>query len=381
MAKLKREKVLNEDGIYYGSIPNHYDILVSMRIGDRQLQRKKKKVKNLTAARKFRDDFLADLEKLKSATNGGDIYWSQALQQYFKKLEALMKANEMSLATYQTRSTTLTAHTATWNNMKLSEIHQEWIRIFFADNFQTQTLETKKNVLKFIRQVFEHQIRIGNKTLRFNPTNDIKFKKQIHKKPETFSKAEIEKIIHHAHAIQSDWAPIYYVAYQIGARSGELFALKWSDVDWNNKTITIRKSYCWKSKEEKEPKNSKERTLPLNEPTLKYLSDLKTRSNSIYILPHLSAWKKGRAAQILNSVKQTLGITGKTNFHSIRSTFITQLLIDDVPPIKVMEMAGHQDFKTTMIYVRSIAKELKGATDKLGLEINLDNVLPLKKNA
>lgn len=46
-----------------------------------------------------------------------------------------------------------------------------------------------------------------------------------------------------------------------------------------------------------------------------------------------------------------------------------------------MELAGHSDFKTTMIYVRSVAKELKGTTDTLDFEIKTDNIVPMKKNA
>ena len=262
----------------------------------------------------------------------------------------------------------------------ISDLHQEFIRQSLDQQFNTQLIATRKNVLKFVKQVFNFQISLGNRTLRFNPTVGIRYKKQFHKKPETISKVDIEKIIEYTHEIENEWASIFFLAYQLGARSGELYALKWADVDWTNKNITISKSYCWKSKLEKEPKNSKDRTLPLNPSVFNYLTDLKQTTSSEYILPHLPAWQKGQAAKILRSIQDTLKIP-KTNFHSIRSTFITQLLLNDVPPIKVMALAGHQDFKTTMIYVRSVAKELKGTTDILNFSPMAVKILDTKKSA
>ncbi|GEM_PF-3199182 len=389
---LKREKLYGQDGIYYDRPKGNdvFNIVVSMRIGNKQVQRKRNGVAGMTVARQVRKQLIKELEKLKGETHLGDIYWSQAVEQYLKHLEAMLKTGEMTLSTFNTRKSSLEFHTKSWNSKKLSEIHQHWIRLFFTEHFKDdpRSLPTKSNLLKFIKQVFNHQIALGNKTLVINPTVGFRLNKTNKQKPETFSKDEIEKIIRYAHEIKSAWASIYYLAYQLGARSGELFGLEWKNVDWVNETITIARSYCWKLGDYKPTKNNESRTLPLNEPTLKYLKDLKSKTNTENILPHLSAWKKGQAAQILKSVMVKTGViteqeksTDKRNFHSIRSTFITRLLIEDEPPIKVMELAGHKDFKTTQIYVRSIGKELKGTTDKLGFEIDPNNVVPIKKQA
>lgn len=391
---LKREKLFGQDGIYYdrskGS--NTFDIVVSMRIGKRQIQRKRNGVVGVGNARQVRKELIQELEKLKGETHLGDIFWSQAVEQYLKHLEAMLITGEMTLSTFKTRESSLETHTKSWNSKKLSELHQHWIRLFFAEHFKDEkdkrALATKKNLLKFIKQVFNHQIALGNKTLVINPTVGFRLNKSDKQKPETFSKDEIEKIIRYAHEVKSPWAAIYYLGYQLGARSGELFGLEWKNVNWVNETITIARSYCWKLGDYKSTKNSESRTLPLNQPTIKYLKDLKSKSNEDNILPHLSAWKKGQAAQILRSVMvKTKIITeeemdkDKRNFHSIRSTFITRLLLEDEPPIKVMELSGHKDFKTTQIYVRSVGKELKGTTDKLGFEIAPNNIVPMKKQA
>lgn len=372
-----------ERGLYYNlKHSSNFDVLVSLRIGDKQIQRKKKDISFITEARKIRDKFIVELEGMKAEANRGDMFWSKALEIYFKHLEDLKDTNEMSESTYITRITTLTAHTKNWATMKLSDFHQTFIRQFIFENLKDKTPETKKNILKFIRQVFQHQISIGNIILRFNPASGIRAGKTKTIKPETISKIDMEKIIQHTHEQKSEWASVYYLAYQLGCRSGELYALKWSDVNWSEKNITVGKSYCWKSEKEKMPKNDKFRMLPLNTDCCDYLKNLKSNSvnENIFILPRIPAWKQGRAAELLASFQGRLGID-KTNFHSIRSTFITQLLLNDVAPVKVMELAGHADFKTTAIYLRSVAKELKGTTDSISLKIDTTNLISLKKPA
>ncbi len=102
------------------------------------------------------------MEKLKSETQLGDIYWSQAVDQYLKHLEAMLITDEMTLSNFKTRTSSLETHTKFWNSKKLSELHQHWIRLFFAEQFKDEkdkrALATKTNLLKFIKQVFNHQI-------------------------------------------------------------------------------------------------------------------------------------------------------------------------------------------------------------------------------
>lgn len=355
-----------EDCIYYNlKHQSHFDVLVSMRIGNKQIQRKKKNFKFIGDARRCRDNFIEELESIKAENNRGDMFWSQALEIYLKEQKEMKDREEISDSTLLTRESTLRAHTESWSSMRLSDFHQSFIKDFIFKKLKDKSPETKKNILKFIRQVFNYQISLGNKTLKFNPASGFSAGKTTKNKPETISKQDMEKIIDYTHEHNSEWATIYFLAYQLGCRSGELYALKWSDINWNEKNITVGKSYCWKSKKEKAPKNDKYRVLPLNKSTFSYLEKYYKKSkDNLYILPRITAWEKGRAAQILANIQDKLKIP-KTNFHSIRSTFITQLLLNDVPPIKVMELAGHRDFKTTEIYVRSVAKELKGTTDVL----------------
>ena len=95
MAKRIKRQVLNkgvsEEGIYYNlKFQSNFDVLVTMRIGDRQIQRKKKNIAFIGEARHARDRFKSELTQIKAELNRGDIFWSQALAQYFKHLDSLL---------------------------------------------------------------------------------------------------------------------------------------------------------------------------------------------------------------------------------------------------------------------------------------------------
>lgn len=389
--KIQKRRVIGlgkngfEDCIYYNlKHGSHFDVLVSMRIGNKQLQRKKKNLKFITEAKKFRTKFIEELKSIKAENNRGDMFWSQALEMYLANLKSLVETEQMSESTYLTRETTLKAHTTNWASMKLSDFHQLFIRQFIFDKLKSKTPETKKNILKFVRQVFNFQISIGNKILKFNPAAGISSGKKTENKPVTISKIDMKRIIDHAHETNDEWAPIYFLAYMWGCRSGELYALKWSDINWSEKNITIGKSYCWKSKKEKAPKNDKHRVLPFNKSTYSYLENYSKISNdSLYILPRISSWKNGGAAKNLKEIQGRLNIP-KTNFHSIRSTFITQLLLKGEPAVKVSKLAGHSTYQTTEIYVRLVAKDLIGTTSALEFDIDEGEppkVIPIEKKS
>ena len=113
---------------------------------------------------------------------------------------------------------------------------------------------------------------------------------------------------------------------------------------------------------------------------MNFLIKLKqTSSSPTYVLPHLKIWENGGVAKILRVYQRQLGIS-QTSFHSIRASHITHLLLKNVPPITVMYLAGHADYKTTDRYVREIQKEraIDQSTNVLDQVLD-DNVIPIKK--
>ncbi|HSE40227.1 MAG TPA: site-specific integrase [Acidobacteriota bacterium] len=58
---------------------------------------------------------------------------------------------------------------------------------------------------------------------------------------QVLSKEEVPLFLEAVLRESPDWYPIFLAAIHLGLRSGELAGLKWSDIDWNRKLITVRR--------------------------------------------------------------------------------------------------------------------------------------------
>lgn len=192
------------------------------------------------------------------------------------------------------------------------------------------------------------------------------------KVPETemkvLSNSEVEILLREAKATNHRFYPIWIVALFSGLRSGELYSLRWSDIDFESKLIHVSRS--WNSKNGfKCTKNQKTRIVPMGDELLGFLKQLKLeRGKEEYVLPHLQEWERGSAALVLREFCRSIGITD-VRFHDLRATFITNLLSMGESLVRVMAIVGHADMETTNEYVRRAGIGLKGGTDKLGYKV------------
>ena len=76
-----------------------------------------------------------------------------------------------------------------------------------------------------------------------SPAYGISLGRDEEKKPEILTLTEIRKLLQEARRIKHDWFPVWSLALLTGMRSGELYALVWNDVDFENKTIYLNKSF------------------------------------------------------------------------------------------------------------------------------------------
>jgi integrase/recombinase XerD len=132
--------------------------------------------------------------------------------------------------------------------------------------------------------------------------------------------------------------------YSAGLRGQEVINLKISDVDFERKTIHIRQT-----------KYKKDRILPLS-PTMaiglkKYL---KAENPHIWLFNGKQAESKystrGLSWVMRENLKKT-SITKEVNLHSLRHSYATHLLEEDVNIVSLKELLGHSNITTTMIYL------------------------------
>jgi len=155
------------------------------------------------------------------------------------------------------------------------------------------------------------------------------------------------------------------MALLTGMRNGELYALLWKDVDFENREISVNKSFNCRKRITKCTKAGRWRSVPISDELMALLKELKaTSAGRPEVLPRLDRWYNGEQARKLREFCQGIGLPS-TKFHTLRACFSTQLIRNGVPPIQIQKICGWEELKTMQSYIRMAGIETKGATESL----------------
>ncbi len=160
--------------------------------------------------------------------------------------------------------------------------------------------------------------------------------------------------------IEHQHAKILYLLLLIPLRFMEVAAMQWSRVDLERETYFIPADLS---------KNRRARTIALNQPAIELLTQMSSmRDPSVdWVFPAKS--ESGHTEDIRNQFKKILEVAGITDFrvHDIRRSGASALLNDfDANPMKIMEILGHRDMKSTLVYARLSAKSMAQTSGQLG---------------
>jgi len=148
---------------------------------------------------------------------------------------------------------------------------------------------------------------------------------------------------------------MYLTAAMTGMRQGELFALRWRDVDWTARRIRVRRNFV--RGEFGTPKSKRSsRSVPLASRVateLELLSqDSRWKGHDDLVFAHPETGKPIDRSKLLKRFKAALGRADvrAVRFHDLRHTFGTRMAAQGMPMRVLQELMGHRDFKTTLIY-------------------------------
>ncbi len=160
-----------------------------------------------------------------------------------------------------------------------------------------------------------------------NPFRSIEFPREDEKVPEILSVDQIRLLLRSARQTNHPWYAVWATALLTGMRNGELYALKFSDVDFETGLITLSRSYNTRTRSFKSTKSGCWRQIPI--------------SPELEALPRLPGWEKGVQAKELRAFCALTGLPS-VKFHTLRACFATQLIRTGVPPIqpKNLRMEG-----------------------------------------
>lgn len=170
---------------------------------------------------------------------------------------------------------------------------------------------------------------------------------------------EYTKLLNKAEGI---WYEMIYVALNTGLRFGELTALKWCDIDFERKVLTVQRALYRNILGT--TKSNKVRKIPLTDNVLKIFSLARKTANYIFChkdgstLTHSSCRKKIKEIAKLARIKNIC-------WHDLRHAFASNLANKGVAIQQIQALLGHTDIKTSMRYSHISSASLVEAINKL----------------
>ena len=161
------------------------------------------------------------------------------------------------------------------------------------------------------------------------------------------------------------WREIALTAIKTGLRMGELRGLMWPDVDWNNRTINVRHSWCTSKKGLVSPKSNKVRQIPIVDQVYDLLLNRKRKTGFVFTNEKNQKFSADRLNErILNTCRKA-GIR-KITCHVLRHTFASHLAMAGASVKAIQELLGHSDIKVTMRYAHLSQSSLRQTIELLG---------------
>ena len=135
-------------------------------------------------------------------------------------------------------------------------------------------------------------------------------------------------------------------------RRGEIFGMKWDNIDLNNRVIHVL-----------DTKSGDSRPIPISDVLYETLKSIPRTSEYVFTNPKTNQ-PYVDIKKSFNLVREHAGIANFC-FHDLRHTFATRMVMAGVDFLTLMELLGHKNIKTTMRYAHVIPSRKIDAIKKL----------------
>jgi len=168
-----------------------------------------------------------------------------------------------------------------------------------------------------------------------NPVHNKQFFKLENRRLRYLNKNEIKRLLSCCKGHLKD---IVEFTINTGMRQGEVFGLKWENVDFNTGLIHILIT-----------KSGEKREIPMNESVKTVLARVRKPCGAVYVF---SSINNKPFNNIKRSFRTALNKAGIMNFrfHDLRHTFASHLVMSGVDLLTVKELLGHKKMEMTLRY-------------------------------
>ena len=249
-------------------------------------------------------------------------------EEWYKRWLQLYKVNKL-------RPNTLKSYNYTTNKYLIPKLGKKKLIQLDANTLQ--------EVLNSIKQPRQQQI-AGNilvacitkayttGLIKFNPAMGVEKKQYQYKERRALTTEEVQRLLE---AIKGDrFELLIYVYLYAGLRRSEALALRWSDIDMQKKTITVRHQVN-EQRQLTDTKSAKgNRTLPILPPLFDKLKEQKQDGEFLF------TWRPSLITHELRTLFDKLNMSD-IDVHCLRHTFATMLKDVGIPDDLRTKWMGH----------------------------------------
>ncbi len=248
------------------------------------------------------------------------------------------------------------------------------ISFFEQEKIEELSLSTKRTLAFIIKSSFNYCT--VNKLRKYLDLTDLKIKKPK-SKVVYLTKNEQAKLENYLKDKKDIRKLGVLICLYTGIRLGEICGLKWKDIDFNAKSLSINRTVQRIKNNDKNAKtktkkivstpksNSSIRIIPLPTFLLKELSKYKSTPEN-YVLTNSTVFKDARVYEkyFENALKKCN--IRNLNFHTLRHTFATRCIESGMDIKTLSELLGHSSYHVTLsVYVHSTIDQKRHCINKL----------------
>ena len=263
-------------------------------------------------------------------------------EEFLKKIEVELKISKNSEHTLRNY---INANSKFLEFTKKSpeQIEEDDVKNYIAENLSDRSSSSIALFLSALKYAY-HTI------LKKDITLNMKRPKKERRLPTVLTKGEILNLINSINNKKSKL--MVSLIYACGLRVSELTSLKINDLNFTENIIHL-----------KQAKGKKDRIVNIPLSLLELLKEYIEHQKQIN-QEFLFSGPKGRLSsrnlqKIVSKAAQKTGLKKEVHVHTLRHSFATHLLENDVDIRKIQELLGHASLSTTQLYTHISREELK----------------------
>ena len=248
-------------------------------------------------------------------------------------LEEHAKVNKRSWKTDEERLARLKE---SFGDRRLSAISKQDVERFRAVLARELSPATVNRYMALLKTVFNKAIEWGK--TKYNPVQGIKQFKETHRIRFLTDEEEerLEAVFH------KEYWPWLEIALHTGMRRAEQFELRWDNINFQTRTLTIMLS-----------KHGEIRHIPMNDRVMEILRSLPSRLNSPWVFTSSNGETPMDANNFIRRIFMPALRKAEIQdfrWHDLRHTFASRLVMDGTDLRTVQELMGHKTIAMTTKY-------------------------------